>query len=637
MAKSLQPAQRGFDAAGARSERPSFGRTWTHLAAIGFAGLLAYSNTFRVPFQFDDFDNLVRNPAARDLSAFFSNPVPPGRFVGFLSFALNGSIHGHSVAGFHVVNLAIHLATAIVVYFLTVFACRSARPESSALRAGARAAGLVAGLLFVVHPIQTQAVTYIVQRFASLAALLYAGAALAYARSVVDDRPRRSAVLYGVALACATLALFTKENAVTLPAVLIALDFAFLDGTPRERAKRLLPFGLVVALAIGMFLRPAESISSYAAAYRETRIDPAVPQWLSYLLTQPSAVLEYLRLLVLPVGQNIDHDLSLQTSPFAPQVLLPALGLVLALGLPAALAWRARRISAIARIALFGIAWFAITLSVESSVIPIADVMFEHRVYLPSVGLCIATGAGVAWGVSRLAPRYRPALAAGLAAWLLALGAATWLRNGVWASPRALWTDALAKSPGKSRPYVHVAQDLLDRGEYRAAADLLERATHLASVAPHVYLNLGVAYAKLGDPARAERALREGLARGGGAVGGGHNALAMLLLESGRIEEACEHFVAEIAVDPGNRQARENAATCRYTHGDVRGAAEDWAKLAAAGPANASVLYNLALAYATLGDAAQARSTFRRFLVATDPGLTVQQAEARRWLAEHAE
>jgi protein O-mannosyl-transferase len=616
------------------------GSPLAHAAAIVLAGLLAYSNTFQVPFQLDDGKNIVENPAVKDLSSFLARPGLPSRAVGFFTFALDGTVHGQRVGGYHAVNLAIHLAAALCVFALASFACRRAAawepPGDGGLSSGAPLAALAAGLLFVVHPLQTQAVTYVVQRFASLVTLLYLGAALAYGHAAIAGSPRRRAALYGLALALTALALFTKENAVTLPAALLALDVAFLPGGARQRLLRLAPFAALALAVAASLLAPGPSLAAAGAEYREAALAPGLPPWAAYLLTQPRVVLAYLRLLVLPFGQNVDPDPPMAGSPLEAGVVLPAAALAIAAGTLGVLAWRARRRSGLARIALFSLAWAAAGLAVESSVVPLADAMAEHRMYLPSAGLFVGAGAALAWAVARLAPARRRWALAAAAACAVALGAATFARNAVWRDRASLWSDALEKSPRKSRPYVYVAQDLLDRGDAQGAASLLGRAAALANPAPHVFLTLGVAHERLGRRAEAEQDYREGIRRGGGSLRGAHRALALVLLDSGRVPEACEHFTAELRVDPESRAARDDAASCRFASGDHAGAAAEWARLAAEDPRDAPVLYNLALSYAALGDAGRARAAFTRFLAAAGPALAPQAAEARRWLAEHA-
>jgi tetratricopeptide (TPR) repeat protein len=160
-----------------------------HFLIIITLGLLVYSNTFSSPFVFDDEINIVANPINKDLGYFarpssaksFRGPVEyPAllkRYMGHLSFALNYRLHGLDVTGYHVVNLAIHLINGGLVYLLVVLTFRTPRLENSQLRQSAGGIALMSALLFVCHPVQTQAVTYIVQRLASMAAMFYLGSA----------------------------------------------------------------------------------------------------------------------------------------------------------------------------------------------------------------------------------------------------------------------------------------------------------------------------------------------------------------------------------------------------------------------------------------------------------------------------
>jgi protein O-mannosyl-transferase len=614
--------------------RRSAGPALAHVAVILALGLAAYSNTFSVPFQFDDGKNIVHDAAVHDVQSLLAADRGPARAVAFFTFALNGSVHGLSVGGYHAVNFAIHLAAALCVYLLAAFALRAVSPGDAALRRNGPLAALLAAALFVAHPVQTQAVTYVVQRMASLAALFYLGAVLAYLRAASSERPARRGALYAAALALTALALFTKENAATLPAALALADACFLPGRARDRAFRLAPFAALVAVLLLAVLDPAGAVGRAASELRGAVQPEGAPPWATYLFTQARVLVTYLRLLVLPVGQNLDYDYPLYASPFAAPVMLSVAFLGLALGVPAALAWRARRRSGLARIVLFAIGWFLVTLSVESSVIALADVIFEHRLYLPAAGAFLALGAGAAWAVERLRPRARILAAAALAAAVLVLAGATYARNEVWRNPETLWSDVARKSPGKSRPYVWLAQARMDRGDYAGALPLLERAAALPPPYPQVHLNFAVSYERLGRIAEAERAYREALATGL-APPGAHHGLALLLLDTGRTGEACDHFAAEVAVDRGSRNARKNLVPCLLARGDAPGAVAEAERLAAEAPGDAEVLYNLALGSASLGDVTRAREAYRRFLAAAGPALQPQQDAARAWLAQH--
>lgn len=604
------------------------------LALVPALALAAYANSFAVPFQFDDLVAIAGNPAVASLEAFLAAPSR-GRPLAYLTFALNGSLSDGSVVGYHAVNLAIHVLTALGVYALTLLLARRADrpggPSSPPWRAG-----LVASLLFVVHPLHTQAVTYVTQRMASLAALLFVGAVLAYLSGAVARTLPRRLLLQAAALLLAYLAYETKENTATLPAVLLLAEALLLDG---GAARRLLRASPQLLLSAGVWLVGWGGTGAVAAAtggaFLEWTPPPGLPAGVAYLLAQPGVLLRYLRLLLLPIGQNLDHDVAVPSSPATPEVLLPVAALALLVVLPAGWAWRRRQDDPLARVVPFAAGWFLLTIAVESSVIPLADLMFEHRVYLPSVALFACAGLLLDRGLSRLRPGPARAGWAITAAVVLVLAVATWARNEVWRSPESLWSDVLAKSPRKARPYVQLAQAAAGRGAHREAVNLLERAVHVARPAPHVHLLLGLAHRSLGDLGAAEAALRRQQALGFGDFEGSHLALGLVLLETGRQSEACAHFDAEVRAHPANPDALENVGACRFAAGDVRGALDAWSRVAAAGNGRASVLFNLALAHAAMGEVAEAREAYERFLRAAGPELAPARQAAQAWLAQH--
>ncbi|HET8541896.1 MAG TPA: tetratricopeptide repeat protein [Anaeromyxobacter sp.] len=617
------------------AEAPAPGAASRRAALAGAAvvvalGLAAYSNSFSVPFQFDDGKEIVENPSVRDLAGVGGLRLT--RSVAYLTFALNGALGDGSTWGYHAVNLAIHLAAALVLYALAALICRALAPPGSALHRAAPLAALAAAALFVAHPLQTQAVTYVVQRIASLAALLYLTAVWAYARAGLEDRPARRGALYAGALAAAALGLFTRENVATLPAALAIVDLCALPGPARRRIARLAPFA-VLAVAAVLVTAPRATVQASSAEFAIAAQAKEAPAWVVYALSQPSVILAYLRLLLLPVGQSVDHDPAVHASLSAPVLLSSAL-LAALLAVPAAAGWRARR-SAGGRVALLAVGWFVATMAVESSVLPLADAMVEHRMYLPSAGIFLAAGIAFAWAVDRAAPRGRTLALAAAGACVLLLAGATFARNRVWRDPLTLWSDALAKAPGRSRPHIYVGQAYLERGMPERAVPLFQAATRLPPRTPIAEMNLGAAYKALGRPADAEAAMREGLAIGARRLPGAHLMLANLLRDGGRYGEACDAYQAELGADPASREARSNLVVCALQRGDPAGAAALAERLDHERPGDPRVLFNLALASAALGDAPRAAGAYRRFLAVAGPALEPQRRAAREWLAEH--
>jgi tetratricopeptide (TPR) repeat protein len=540
-------------------------RPFVAAAVIVVAGAAAYATTFHVPFLFDDSSSIVSNPGLRDLRAVFRAVFLSNRGLADLTFALNIAASGLAVEGFHLVNLLIHLAGGLVVHRLVLltFATPFVASAGGGTHEGGRAEGvaLVAALLFVLHPVQTGAVTYIVQRQASLATLLYVGALVLYASWRLGD-PRQSArswARWGGALLLTLLAMRTKEIAFTLPVVLLAWEFLFCEGDRRRRLLGLLPFLLMLAiipatlLAAGTSLDDAKGVDVFAAravgAAGETRWD--------YLLTQFRVVVTYLRLLLLPVEQTFDYDYPIERAFFTWSVLssLALLLAVAAAGL--AMMVRATRGDRRLRVAGFGVLWFFITLSVESTLIPIDDVIFEHRLYLPSVGFSLVVAAVLAIAWDRFAPSGgagRPLLAAGFAAWLALLGGATFVRNRVWGDPITFFEDAAAKAPGKARPHLNLGIAYAVEGRMPEALREYEAAVRLNPANALAHYNLGHLYwraRRLDDAIREFEAVRQILPNALKT----RNTLGRLQLEAGRLDDAEREFRGVLAMNPGYVEA----------------------------------------------------------------------------------
>ncbi|WP_026840781.1 tetratricopeptide repeat protein [Citrifermentans bremense] len=451
-----------------------------HILLVLALGFAVYSNIVAAPFVFDDLPCLVNNPAIKDFSFFadpqkvFALPVNPDlknnfilRPVAYFTFALNHALHGLDVRGYHVVNLLLHMADALLVYLVLWLTLRTPALQPEHGEGAAPPAEryfylpFLTSLLFVCHPLQTQAVTYVVQRFVPLVAFFFLGSLALYAAGrLAQTKGMRIACYLGSLFAC-VLAMKSKENAFTLPAVIALYEFVFFRGAvTAARLARLVPFLFTMAII------PLKLMSLSAMAATGGKVAGAVnlvnfnrtSPW-EYLMTQFGVITTYLRLLILPVNQNFDYQYPLQKAFLVPAVVLPLL-LLLALAAGGtyllATSRRSDDRAGMRALAGFGIWWFFITLSVESSVVPIDDVIFEHRAYLPSVGFFIALLAAA----FSLPPRFsgtplctsRPAVAA-VAFLVLASSVACYLRNEVWTTPVALWRDTVQKSPGKGRAH----------------------------------------------------------------------------------------------------------------------------------------------------------------------------------------
>jgi len=302
---------------------PSLSRWAQSCIVLLFLTLLAsliYSNTFSASFQFDDNYNIVDHSWIKNLSNLLD--FSGSRYVGYLSFALNyhfGQLH---VFGYHLVNLLIHITNGFLVYFFVLLLLRIPSPHPSRLTPHASGIALVTALLFVAHPIQTQAVTYIVQRFTSLATLFYLLAVVLYLkwRLAVPESRHRS-LYYAGALLSTVLAMKTKEIAFTLPFMLILIEAVFFGSFTRKQWIALIPFLLTLAII------PISRAGAIGEGERFARETIEISR-LDYLLTQFRVILTYLRLLIFPVHQNLDYDYPISHSLWEPKVLFSFLFLL---------------------------------------------------------------------------------------------------------------------------------------------------------------------------------------------------------------------------------------------------------------------------------------------------------------------
>jgi tetratricopeptide (TPR) repeat protein len=471
------------------TEKP-LGRTGFQIFLIVCVAILAYGRTLDVPFYLDDFVNISENLAIQD----FGDPgqivdYSPPRAFGFFTLAANYALHGESVAGYHLVNILIHLLSGIAVFTLL----RGLMLAPATRRSGADGLmqwlPLVVALVFVLHPLQTQAVTYIVQRFSSLAALLYLASLACFVWGRITRRP----AFYVGVVGFGALAVLTKQNAVTLPFALLLIELLFFRELPA--AKRWwIPAGvlLLVLAAVGLL-----QIDTVDRLTRETadisRID--------YLATQMEVLWRYVSLVYYPVGLRVEYDLPLQ-SGFSDTGVWLALAGHLALILLAFSVWS--RLPFIA----FGILFFYLAHAVESSVIPIRDIVFEHRMYLPMLGIATATVAALL----RLAQRFvvpRAVVAMVLAAGLLVLGGMTLARNETWRDPLTLLRIDTELSPGSQRAWTSYAKELMRRGKFEEALPALAAALNLGrtqeglEVAPQTLVNTVIALYYTNQPRKA--------------------------------------------------------------------------------------------------------------------------------------
>ena len=456
-------------------------------------GIICYSGSFDASFTFDDIPSIINNESIKDLwdlkTILEANET---RFLAFFSFAVNYHIHGLNLFGYHLVNLIIHILTALTLYWLVRVLFLTPEMKETPISQHAESIALVVSLVFVSHPVETQAVTYIVQRMTSMVALFYLLSLVLYikARIHYDERNSRHIPFYVGSITAALLAMFTKEISVTLPLCIIVCEYFFFSPSLKKIGRKLsylwpMLFTLPV-VPLTYILTKKEMMERVGLATMMVETDSI--SRLDYLLTQFNVISTYIRLLFLPIHQSIDYDYPLADHFFEPATFASFL-LLLFIFVLALLVFKKFRLVS------FGIIWFYLALMVESSVIPIRDVIFEHRLYLPSVGIFLSSTVLL----FHLLGHRRKILFALFAVVISLASVATINRNIVWKRQVLLWHDVVKKAPQKSRGYLNRGVGYSDLNKSELALRDYNLAVSMNKNDPIPYFNRGLIYMDKGE------------------------------------------------------------------------------------------------------------------------------------------
>jgi tetratricopeptide (TPR) repeat protein len=594
----------------------------SHILLIILLTLIAYSNTYNSSFHFDDQVIIVNNPIIKDLG-YFTSPSKAQhfrghfeyhtfkrRYIGFLTFALNYRLHGLDVYGYHAVNILIHIITASLLYFLVLFSFRTPLMSTSHLQRYAGYIALFTALIFSLHPVQTQAVTYIWQRITSLATLFYLLSILLFIRARLGRSTRSGRISYIFCIFSAVLAMKTKEIAFMLPVTIVVYEWIFFRDTDRKkRVLYLIPI-LLTMLIIPLTLLGADrplgemigDVSEVSRGHSElTRTD--------YMLTEFRVLVTYLRLMVLPAGQNLDYDYPVYQSLFNPEVALSVVFLVALIVAGFFVLKRYQGVEPGVRLITFGLLWFFLNLVLESSVIPLSNVIYEHRLYLPSAGLILLVVTVFYIGADRLKSNARAA-AAVLSVVVAILGSAAYARNRVWTDEISLWKDVVSKSPYKVKGHINLGNAYLTNDNNDMAMEHYQTALTLDKDSPDAHYNLGLAYQSKGLIDRAIKHYRITL-RHVPAYSEAHNNLANAYRTKGLIDRAIKHYLLALKLNPGIVEAHNNLGNVYFSRGFIDGAIQHYQAALKLDPYRPTIYLNLGNAYRSKGLSSKAIEKYK--------------------------
>jgi len=522
------------------------------------AGLLAYSNSFTGGYFWGDVGSIPMNPTIRQLWPIWQPLSPPradqiapgltvqGRPIINLSLAINYALGGYNVWGYHALNLIVHILAGLTLLGIVR---RTLLTPTLRARFGAAAdeLALATAVLWTVHPLQTESVTYIIQRAESIMGLFYLLTLYCFIRGT-ESPPigngewemgngswgRRSRLWYGLSVTACALGMGSKESMATAPVMVILYDRAFLSDSFRQAWRRRWPLYLAFIgtwMLLGVVLVSAGNFATTAKNARHA----GITSW-EYLATEPGVILHYLRLTAWPAPLRLICEWPIART--WTRILPPAIVVVVLL---VAVVWAWRKHPAWGFVG----AWFFLILTPTSTVVPLTDVLAEHRMYLSLA----AVVSMVVIGLYSLAGRHSFAVIAALA---IGLGFLTWRRNQDYhVDPHSSLGFALEKA-----------------GRNQEAIERFEQALRVTPDDAWLQYNYGVALLDLARPQEAIPHFEQAL-RVKPDLAAAHNDLGLALARVGRVQEAIGHYEQALRIKPDFAEPYNNLGNALFQAGKI--------------------------------------------------------------------
>ena len=456
--------------------------------------IAAYSNSFTVPFMLDDADSITSNPSIRSFATAWFPPsgsgiTTSGRPLLNLSLAINYAIHGSDAFGYHAGNLLIHTLGALTLWGVIR---RTLRQPLLARRFSTHATPLAwcAAALWALHPLQTESVTYVIQRAESLVGLFYLLTLYCFIRAT--EKPGASSRPWFLVTVFACLAgMASKEVMASAPLLVFLYDRTFVSGSFADSWKRHRKLHLSLAATWIMLLACIIQSGGRGSTVGYTHV-----AWWEYAITQGPAIVGYLWRSVWPANLIFDYGAIVEKNP---AVVIPACAAILVLLGLAIHALRNRPVAG------FAFAWFFLILAPTSSIVPVAtQTVAEHRMYLPLAAVVVPAAILLYLWSQRYAWMVLSVL-------LVAAGLRTHDRNHDYRSELAIWEDTVARVPDSVRALNNLGSILFREGRAEEATVQFHAAIELIPEYADAHHNLGCALINLQRPAEAVIAIEHAL------------------------------------------------------------------------------------------------------------------------------
>ena len=596
------------------------------ILAIIILVLSVYSNTFNASWHFDDDQNIQKNTPLhlneikwdKIKGTFFAFPNAAGKLyrpVVCLSLAANYYFGKLNVFGYHVVNISIHIIASIFL-FLLIYNTLNLPLLKDKYGTDSYFIAFLATLLWAINPVQTQAVTYIVQRMASMAGMFYIMSMYFYLKGRTSQTNRLKAAHFIMCLTCALFAFGSKENTAMLPFSIFLFDLLLIKGITKENIRKnawvflaliLIPLALAVILkGPSILFDPVTSLSAYGN--RPFTL-------MQRLLTEPRIILFYISLLLypMPIRLSICHDIDISQNLIDPPMTLIAISLIVLVLFVTVI--KCKKWPFICYCIMF----FFLNHLIEGSVFPL-ELIFEHRNYIPSMLFFVPIAILLSRGIRHFSYRktMKLIMISFVVLLIIGIGNSTFLRNFVWKTEGTLWADAVEKAPELIRPHLNLGNfyssvDMTENAiaEYKTA--ILKNSSVNKTDKYLNYYNIGLEHQHMGNYDKALRYYQV-TESNYPSHADTHNNKAIILVKKGLLKEAERAFRLAIKYDVNSIIAQRNFALLLLKDNRLDEAIEHLERSYIISPNDAQTLAGLGYAYRATGSNGRAFFLFDKSL-----------------------